>query len=102
VMLAITTKREGEHIRALRAQLIKWVVYIAVIGLIPGSGIDNWAHGGGLVTGFLVGKVMVDRLPMNPSENRIANILGWGTGLVVFGCICFSAFVVYIAMHARG
>lgn len=101
VMLAITTKREGEHIRALRNQLIKWVVYIAIMGFMM-SGIDNWAHGGGLVTGFLVGKVMVDRLPMSPAENKIANLLGWGTGLVVLGCICFTAFVVYVSMRAAG
>jgi len=101
VMLAITTKREGEHIRMLRNQLLKWVAYIAVMGLLM-SGIDNWAHGGGLVTGFLVGKVMADRLPMTPGENRIANVLGWGTGLVVLACIAFTAFVAYIAIKQAG
>jgi rhomboid protease GluP len=101
VLLAITTKREGEHIRALRSQLIKWVIYIAIMGFMM-SGIDNWAHGGGLVTGFLVGKVMADRRPMSPAEDKIANLLGWGTGLVVLGCVVFTAFVVYSAMHATG
>ncbi|MGA8037927.1 MAG: rhomboid family intramembrane serine protease [Candidatus Acidiferrales bacterium] len=101
VMLAITTKREGEHIRALRNQLIKWVVYIAIMGFMM-SGIDNWAHGGGLVTGFLVGKIMVDRLPMTPSENLRANLLGWVTGLLVLGCIVFTVIVVHAAMRVAG
>jgi rhomboid protease GluP len=101
VMLAITTKRQGEHIRMLRNQLLKWVAYLAILGYFF-SGTDNWAHGGGLVTGFIVGKFMADRAPMSPAEDRIANILGWGTGLVVFACIAFTAVVAYFAIKHFG
>jgi rhomboid protease GluP len=102
VMLAITTKRSGAQMQMLRSQLVRWIVYLAIIGFWPGSGIDNWAHGGGLLTGFLVGKVMVDSRPMSPAENRIASVLGWGTGLVVLACIAFTAFVAYIAIKQAG
>jgi rhomboid protease GluP len=97
VMLAITTKRQGEHMRMLRSSLIRWLIYIAVLGLVMG-GVDNWAHGGGLVTGLLAGRVMADRAPLSPAEDRIAKVLGWGTGIVVLGCMAFSAYVLFLVM----
>jgi rhomboid protease GluP len=102
VMLAITTRRQGEHMRMLRSSLIRWVIYIAVLGFMMG-GVDNWAHGGGLVTGFIAGRIMADRAPLSPAEDRIAKFLGWGTGIVVFGCIAFSVVVLYkVLMVTRG
>ena len=41
--------------RMLRQQIIRWLVYILVWGLLF-PGIDNMAHLGGLATGFLLGK----------------------------------------------
>ena len=41
------------------------------------------AHLGGLVTGFVLGKIMVDRPPTSPEERKRANALGWGAALVV-------------------
>ena len=98
VMLAITTKREGEQMRMLRAQLIRWLVYIAIFSF--SGGVDNWAHGGGLVTGFIVGRIMADHAPMSPAEDRIAKILGWGTGIIVVACIAFSALQTYFVIAA--
>ena len=65
--------------RMLRSSLIRWLVYIAILGFMMG-GIDNWAHGGGLVTGFLLGRIMADRAPLSPAEERIAKFLGWASG----------------------
>ena len=44
---------------------------------------DNMAHGGGLAAGFLLGKIFVDRKPMNVKESRTADLLGWLAGIVV-------------------
>ncbi len=66
----------------VRAQLMRWVLYIFVIGFII-RGIDNAAHFGGLAAGFLLGKVMADREPMNPTERNRAYALGWLAALVV-------------------
>jgi rhomboid protease GluP len=41
--------------RAIRDFYVRWVVYILALGLIGSLGIDNWAHIGGLVSGFAVG-----------------------------------------------
>ena len=91
VMLAITTGRRSASMQMLRSQIIRWLIYIAVWGfLFPG--IDNWAHGGGLATGYLLGRIMMDRPPVSPEERKRAQLLGWATALVV---------VVSVAMVVR-
>ena len=39
-------------------------------------------HFGGLATGFLLGKLMADRAPLNASERNRAYVLGWLAGIV--------------------
>ncbi len=82
LMLAITTRRGGTYMRMIRGQLLKWVAYILVFGLLVG-GIDNAAHLGGLAAGFVLGKIMADREPANADERKRAYTLGWSAGLVV-------------------
>jgi rhomboid protease GluP len=82
VMIAITTKRGGIHMRELRSRLISWVVSIFVFGFIM-RGVDNWAHFGGLAAGFGLGKIFVDREPVNPGERQRAYALCWLAGLAV-------------------
>jgi rhomboid protease GluP len=76
LMIAITTKRGGMHMQQLRSRLVSWVVSIFVFGFLM-SGVDNWAHFGGLAAGFALGKMFADREPMNASELRTAYLLGW-------------------------
>jgi rhomboid protease GluP len=88
VLLAITTGRKSAGMQMLRSQIIRWLVYIAIWGfLFPG--IDNYAHFGGLVAGFGLGKIMADRPPGSPEERNRANALGWATALVVIASIAF-------------
>ncbi len=82
-MLAITTKRGGAYMRDLRSRLISSLVFLFVLGIFGPVGIDNWAHGGGLAAGFVLGKIFVDREPMNKSERMRAQILGWIAGLAI-------------------
>lgn len=79
VLIAVTTKRSGAAIQAMRSRLISWVVMIFAFGfLVPG--IDNWGHFGGLATGFLLGKVFTDRQPEPGPERTRAYLLGWLAG----------------------
>lgn len=94
VMLAITTKRGGSYMNELRSRLISSVVILFAIGFM-GMGIDNYAHGGGLLAGFVLGKILVDRQPMNPGERRNAALLGWLSGLVIIACF------VLMILHYR-
>ena len=94
LMIAITTKRGGMYMRQLRSRLVTWVVTIFVLGFLIG-GVDNWAHFGGLAAGFGLGKVFVDREPMNSKERNLAYALGWLAGAVVV-----ASFVMMI-LHYR-
>jgi len=82
VLLAITTGRRSAALQMLRSQLIRWLIYIAVFGLIV-RGVDNLAHLGGFLCGFGLGKIMIDRPPVSPQEQKRAYLLGWVSGLAV-------------------
>jgi rhomboid protease GluP len=92
LLLAATTGSKSLSAQVLRSDLIRWLVYIAVLGFMF-SGTDNAAHAGGLVTGYLLGRVMADRPPAGGIERQRANMLGWIAGLalaVSFGFMVFS------------
>ena len=82
VMLAITRRRGGTYMQLVRGQLVRWVVYMLVFGLIV-PGIDNLAHIGGLVAGFLLGRVLADQEPSTNEARQRAYALGWLAGLVI-------------------
>jgi rhomboid protease GluP len=82
VLLALTMGRQSAGMQMLRTRLIYFIIYIAVLGFLMRT-VDNWAHGGGLVTGFIIGKLMSDRQPSTPEQRRLASVLGWGAALVV-------------------
>lgn len=87
LLIAITSKRGGMQMRELRSRLISWVVTIFAMGLLFGGlRTDNWAHAGGLATGFLLGRVFADRPPEAGPERTRAYALGWAAGLVVAAC----------------
>ena len=94
-VLAVTTKRGGAYMKDLRTRLISSLVFLFALGIFGGIGIDNWAHGGGLASGFLLGKLFADRAPMNNSEKRRAQILGWFAGLAIL-----ASFVLML-LHFR-
>ena len=97
VLLATTIGRRGAGSQMLRSQLIRWLIYIAVWGLLF-PGIDNYAHAGGLVTGFLLGKIMEDRPPATPEARKWARALGWLTALVVVASFVMMA----LWLHREG
>jgi rhomboid protease GluP len=88
VLLAATTGRKSLAAQALRSALIRWLIYIAVLGVIM-RGTDNAAHFGGLATGYLLGRVMADRTPADVTERKRADLLGWLAGIAVFASFGF-------------
>jgi rhomboid protease GluP len=84
VMLAVTRRRGGTHMQMIRTQLIRWLAYMLLFGLMV-PGIDNLAHIGGLGAGMLLGRVINDREPVTPEERRRAQLMGWTSGLAVVG-----------------
>jgi len=96
VLLAVTMGRRTAGMQMLRGQLVRWLIYIAVWGLLF-PGIDNFAHLGGFAAGFGLGKIMADRPPATPQERSRAQMLGW-----VAGCVVAASFVVVVAHILRG
>jgi hypothetical protein len=64
-------------------------VIIFAQGLLPGLNVDNWAHFGGLATGFLLGRVFADRQPAPGAELKRAYALGWLAALVLVASFAF-------------
>ncbi len=81
LLLGVTTRRRTAAMQMLRSQLVRWVIYILILGLLPG--VDNSAHVGGLAAGFLLGRVVEDREPASPAERKRAYALGWLAGLFI-------------------
>jgi rhomboid protease GluP len=90
VLLAMTMGHKTAAMQMLRSQLIRWLVYIGILGIMM-SGTDNFAHAGGLITGFLLGRVMVNRPPMSDQEKTRATLLGWTSALVVIASLGITA-----------
>ncbi len=101
LLLAITTKRGGAYMREMRSRLITSVAILFFLGF-SGIGIDNYAHGGGLALGFVLGKVFADRKPMNVNEVRTAHALGWLAGIVVLGCFILMFMHFHDPLPGRG
>ncbi len=94
LLIAATTGRKSAGAQMIRAQLIRWVVYILIIGFVfRGLGTDNAAHIGGLAAGFGLGKIISDRPPSGPDEQRRARAVGWATAVVVL--VCFGFMVAF-------
>jgi rhomboid protease GluP len=96
VMLAITVGRKTAGMMMLRSQLIRWLIYIAILGFVV-RGVDNYAHFGGLATGFLLGRTMVDRPPADTSERNRANAMGWAAAIIVLASFAMAARGVFLA-----
>ena len=99
LMIAITKRHGGVLAEMYRKQLVRWVVYIFVFGFFIG-GIDNAAHLGGLVAGYLLGRVFEPHQPMNASERQRAYLLGWSAALVVLAS--FAAMLMQFFRATQG
>lgn len=94
VLLALTTGRQSIGTRMLRSQLVRWLIYLAIWGFVV-PGIDNYAHAGGLATGFILGKIMKERPPATAQERRHAYMLGWVAALVIAGSFLLAALTAF-------
>ncbi len=98
VLLAITYRRGGSHMQQLRSQVYRWIIYLVLWGFFF-PGVDNMAHLGGGITGFILAKFMMDRAPATPSERKRAYALGWAAAvmlLVSFGFMIFRGGQIFL------
>jgi len=76
--------RSGYYGQAIFKQAMGWVAGLVVFGLIIG-GINNWAHGGGILAGILLG------LGMGYNENKPES--AW-IKLLAYACIIITAAIL--------
>jgi rhomboid protease GluP len=85
-MIALSLHHRSAVTEALRGQYIRWVIYMLLIGLLPGLHIDNAAHVGGLAGGF--GMAYLTGLPRweGSPQDRIWRIVSYACMLVTAYC----------------
>ena len=102
VLLAITYRRGGAGMQQLRSQVYRWIIYLVLWGFFF-PGIDNMAHLGGGITGFILAKFMLlDRAPATASERKRAYALGWATAVVLlasFVAMLFTGRPQFLIFH---
>jgi rhomboid protease GluP len=72
-----------------RSQLWKWVIYIAIFGLI--SNTDNFAHFGGLASGLVLGYLVPEGEPATRPGENLWNALAVLSVLVIAGSFVLMA-----------
>jgi len=93
LQLAISSQRGGAYFQMMRAALLRWILIVFVIGLLPWFPVDNAAHAGGLISGFLFGRLFADREPADLVERRRAIWLALAALIVVIGS--FAAMILH-------
>jgi len=80
----------GQTGKAYRGELWKWVMYIAIIGLM-GLGVDNAAHAGGLLSGLLLGYLVPEGEPDTRSSENLWNVLAVASVVIIAGSFALMA-----------
>lgn len=81
--------------RAQLAQCIVWIVLVMLISLLPF--VDAGAHLGGLVTGFLVGTLLL--LPKSPLEPKMRQNVLIGASSTLFVYTLTTFLVLFLAVE---
>jgi rhomboid protease GluP len=91
-MVAFGHKRGGAYGSSVLRQYGQFAVVLFILGLLPGTSINNWAHGGGFAGGLLAGLVLAaaDYRGETESERLIALALA-GLTVVAFGLAIWVA-----------
>lgn len=73
-----------------RGQLWKWVIYIAIFGLLM-PGVDNAAHAGGLVSGIVLGYVIPEGEPDTRAEDNLWSAVAVFCVIIIAGSFALMA-----------
>ena len=95
--LAISLKNKA-YFKAFGTQVLGVVLINLVIGFQLGANIDNYAHVGGLVGGFLLGNVLPNRLP----EFRASRQRWIAAGALLFLIFAATPLAVKISQNVLG
>jgi rhomboid protease GluP len=97
-MIAYGVLNQSSVGRAIRGFYTRWVIYILVLGFIPGFSVDNWAHIGGLAAGFAIGYVAGTPVHSNAAREGLWRVLGAACVLLTL----VSFFMIYVNFPTAG
>jgi rhomboid protease GluP len=60
---------------------LQYAIFLGIFGLIPGTGVDNWAHAGGFAGGFAA-SVLLDPLMRERTDHMIGALICLGLTVV--------------------
>jgi rhomboid protease GluP len=89
-MIALGVRTRNSMGQAIRAHYLRWAAYGLLFGLLPG--ISNWAHIGGLISGFAV--AYVAGTPLLRQDSPAETLWKTGAGISIVLTL-FSFFQLY-------
>jgi rhomboid protease GluP len=91
VMIAYGVRRSHTSAgQQLRGVAVRWAIYGLILAfMLPG--VDNFAHVGGLATGFVLGMVVGDDPPLTEAQIRVWNLTQWALIIATIGCFYLMA-----------
>ncbi|HXH83480.1 MAG TPA: rhomboid family intramembrane serine protease [Candidatus Tectomicrobia bacterium] len=93
-LVAYGYRRGGTYGTLMLKQYGQWALILFVFGLLPGTGIDNWAHAGGFAGGFVTAWVL--SFAERQNERGVDHLLAAAAlGVTVLGFVLalWTAFV---------
>jgi len=90
-MLAFGVKNRTSAGREIRAFYIRWAIYGLVMGIFLSGRTDNWAHIGGLVSGFILAYIAGTPVRSSRSSDSVWQVLA-------FACMALTAYS-FFAMY---
>lgn len=76
----------------LRDQMIAFLVFTALIGIVGMKIVDNYGHAGGAIAGAMLGFFHL-RMVRTPAKGRSRRLVGWASALVLLGCVGGQAYI---------
>jgi rhomboid protease GluP len=90
-LMAYGQRRGGTFGALVLRQYGQWALILFIFGLLPGTGVNNWAHGGGFIGGFIAGWLL------SFAERRTETGLDQ---LLAVGCVIATVLAFALALGA--
>ena len=77
--------------KAYRGMLWRWVIYIAIFGLLPFFAVDNAAHFGGLLSGLALGYMIPEADSETVGGDKLWSVLALFSVIIIAGSFALMA-----------
>lgn len=96
-MIYYGKSRGGVYGNAIFRQIGGWAIGLFLFGLLPG--INNWAHGGGMAAGALLGFLLgyLEKKRETPMDKTLATLCAAGTVLLLTVSSLFAVYYVMVS-----